>query len=395
MRYVLWLAALGCVVILSACAEDSADSGTGVPDVGQDAANGATDSNGRGTVEFAVSNGLTAFELATFYDRGTSRLVSLVGPGGEELIASTSEVGRGNGSSNPPHVTNYPFVDGNVRAGNYRAVYELEEGRQPQPVAGVELRTMILSKRDADTNNGVLRINLITAGPVADSEETRAALERALEIWRTIYERGGILLDVEWYRVEGPGTLPDPRQADPYYDQILQGVRSDSVNVVLGAGLTGLKGPYDQFGLLGTTPGAATASSRSVVVLSILALTGPDGQFDYEGTGSSEVHNNETRLAAEEMARLAARYLGLEDIVKFQGSSVIGSDSLSDTASCLSVVSCREEQGARNNLMFPVPLSKTQRPDDFEWGESGREFYPRDSITQQQRAVLNRHVLVD
>jgi hypothetical protein len=66
---------------------------------------------------------------------------------------------------------------------------------------------------------------------------------------------------------------------------------------------------------------------------------------------------------------------------------VESSDSLSDTESCLTEEQCESSGAARSNVLMPRPLRDRNR--------GGRRFHPRDAFTEQQRVVLNNHILVD
>ena len=242
------------------------------------------------------------------------------------------------------------------------------------------------------SGQSTLKVNLVLVGAVGGDSEVRKSLESALEIWQQIYQRAGIAIDPAWYDFDGPTELPDPRTGDSMYESISANTRSGSVNVVFGAKVDGLGSKETKFGLSGGLPGPVSPSPQSVVALSILAMTGSDGQFNLpdDQEGSTDIHNDEVRLAAEEMARLTSNYLGLENIVTFKGSQVVGQDTLSDTATCLTSTSCAYEGDARGNIMFPYPLPKIG---DYPHNE--KEYYPRDQITPMQEQVLKGSVLVN
>lgn len=384
---------LAAACFLVGCTNDTPEEGKWSANLKQEWITAILDQGGRASLQISIPPGAATFQLAAFFQSGTATLTSLTNPSGEEVVGASSESTTQHVSS-VPHVTNFPFLGGAVPGGMYTAVYKVTPAPKGPSVGGTEIRVLVTSKNDSDLRNGNLRVNLVTVGPVAGSSDTQGSLDNALEIWRTVYERGGILLDAQWYQFDGPATLPDPRAGNSLYEQISGNTRPDAVNVIFGEKVEGLRAPFDRFGLAGVVPGPATTTANGVVVLSILALTGQDGKFDYGGEGSTEVHNDETRLAAEEMGRLTARYLGLENIVQFSGSTVLAVDSLSDTETCYSYVSCRENSGARGNLMFPYPLNKTRNPENDRF-ENSREYYPRDIITEQQSLALNRHVLAD
>lgn len=392
MGYVKALAVAACLSCLISCTNGNESVGSGESDLesGQTHFSAITDEHGIATFSLPLSSLAASFQATVFSNSTSIRLVALKDPQGQDVTLASTEVTR---QSDPfaasPHSTNYPYVSGVILDGVYTARYQLTGD-----VDDAELNLILTTKSDSDLRNGTLRVNLSLIGPVGASTDTTASLKDALEVWRQIYSSAGVLLDDKWYQFDGPQTLPDPRSGDPFYSEIVQKTRANAVNLVFGSQLTGLKAPDSKYGLVGSIPGPFSLSAKGVVAISVLALTGPDGRFNYWDTGSTQVHNDETRLAAEEMSRLTARYLGLEHIVVFQGNKVVADDSLPDTSSCLTITACRSYREVRSNGMFPFPLDKNRSPYDRD-EDQGREFWPRDTFTESQRLALNRSVFVD
>ncbi len=377
------------VSIVGCTGGSSIDDGSSSLDVGEGSLSGTTDSDGTVTLDFPVTVDAVSFQLV-LQSGGEVASAALFDPNSEDITRSSSEAVRSDSSdSTSPYVINFPYRARAVSAGTYRVRYHLVNGQTP--LANADVRLTFFSKKDSDLNNGNLKLNIVLVGPVADSEETTSALDKSLEVMKQIYSRAGISIDPAWYSFAGPATLPDPRSNDPFYGDIATHTRPGAVNIVLGSDVKGLGSGESEFGRAGSIPGSFTLTNKSVIALGILEVTGRDGRFNYtDEPGATERHNDERRLAGEEIARLTARYLGLENIIEFSGQSVTGSDSLSDTPSCLSYTGCRTAQAARNNFMFPFPLREF---DDRERGDN--EYFARDNVTDQQREVINRSIFVD
>lgn len=396
MRFLKILLLALSLTCLAACTQDTTKSGQTSLQVEHSSYSAVTDGTGQAAIAFEIPEGTASFQVSADAAEGLIRVASLTDPEGREIRRNSSEMTR---SSDPftfgPNSLNYPFVEGGVLPGIYTVLYEVVESKKREPLAGQYIDLSVAVKPDDDLRNGTIAVNLILVGPVGYSPDTIDALEKALDIWRLMASRAGILIDDKWYNFDGGDLIPDPRSGDPFYGGITKAVRRGAVNLVFASRVGGLSGSGEnKFGLPGAIPGPLGPSPKGVIAISVLALTGNDGKFDYYETGSTRVHNSETRLAAEEMARLTARYLGLENIVTISGSRVVANDSLNDTAACLTLTACRNEAGVRNNMMFPFPLLKYSSPYD-DPKEPSREFFPRDVLSEKQRLVLNRSVFID
>ncbi|RIL12655.1 MAG: hypothetical protein DCC75_00090 [Proteobacteria bacterium] len=232
-----------------------------------------------------------------------------------------------------------------------------------------------------DFEPGAVRVNVSLVGPVTDSEDSINGIDKAVSYWRQIYGHADINLDVEMYSFDGPRTLPNPKNGDALYQMISSATRPNAVNIVFGSQVSGLRdfNSGENFGIPGGSPGSLQPSPNSAVAISVLQITGADGLFDYGKDGATERFDAEKRVAAEEMARLTAVYLGVPLLVRFQGGQVAGSDTLGDTPSCITYISCRETENTRGNVMFPFPMPKESILD---------EFYPRDQLTFSQRDLI-------
>jgi hypothetical protein len=376
---------------LSSCtnsdSDDDGEGGGGGASSANQAISAISDAGGRVNFNIAVEAGENGVLLEAACGEGELHLVSMSGPQGALGIPSTWSALNPSSNESCVAAVAIPTNAGSIPAGNYNVNFELKDGSRF--LAARTVSAVITKKRDSDLSGGTLKVNMILYGPVAGNLDATASLQNSVEVWKELFARANINLNVQWYEFAGDDDIPDPSKGDSLYEAITSQTRDGALNVVIAARVRGLSDGGTRYGKIGATPGPIMAGPRSVVALSILAITGADGRFDFENryvTGGT--HNDEERLAGEELARLGARYLGLEDIVTFRGgsSNVSDSDSLTDTPSCLTETDCRNEKPARNNTMFPKPLRKFDN--DFD------EFYAREIVTEQQSAVLNASALV-
>jgi hypothetical protein len=232
----------------------------------------------------------------------------------------------------------------------------------------------------------VLPVNLSLVGPAAGSDDTRTAIEDAVDRWKGIFSQAGVALDVQYYDFDGPRDLPDPREGDALYAQISGATRAAALNIVVGVDLDGVQGASNEsFGLVGGSPGPTSAGDRSVAAFAITRVAGEDGQFNFDGSGATQLWGDEVEVASEVLGALAGEYLGLKPVVTFDGNKVVATDGLSDTESCVTEVECKNEDSPRDNLMFPRVYKKP--------GE-GKNTYGRTRLSPQQIEILRASPLV-
>ncbi len=387
------------IVILAGCTDSGARGGGdegSLGDLDLQIESFEVDSNSAGVASFnlSVKPGVSSFQIVAHSATGLLSLSSVTEPSGNTIVEPTSSKLL-TGALTPqvsPLTFAAPLLGVPLSAGDYTIT--LRTNASNGAILGNQRITIdFVTRAGGGGSSGVLRVNMILVGPVGDSEPLRDGLESAVGIWKQIYARANLELDVKWYSVSGPAQVPDPRSANAYYADLISGRRSGALNVVVASDVAADSRSEDLFGIAGATPGPATSTAKSVVALSILSVTGRDGRFDFGGIGATVQHNDEVRLAAEEFSQLAAHYLGLTHIVELNsGNTVTSSDLLSDTNSCVTVTDCREERDVAENIMFPAPLRKNRDSDEFN---QPREYFPRDRITRQQQAVLHSNILID
>lgn len=345
----------------------------------------STSADGMVSFSFEIPAGSHSLQAVAQSPTGTLIPLSLRIGSSELLPISSFSTAQSQQNLSYKVTVNAPFIDGPLPGAQGSITFRYSPGG-----AGIGVALSILSKQDADPAQGTLRLNLINVGPSANSQELRSDLEGVINVVKQIYARIGILIDPAWYDFAGPEELPDPRGGSDLYRTISSSVRPLAVNVVFAARVDGLRSD-DRYAVAGAVPGPSIPSDRSVVIIDLIEVTGGDGAFqndDDDRDDRPSSHNDEIRLAAEEISRVVGNYLGLEPIVVFSGSRVVASDSLPDTESCLTEEACEGLERARSNVMMPRPIRERDN-------RGRRRFHARDSFSELQRRILNTHVLVD
>ena len=387
-------AILLCIICcLSACSSDSPDKGESDLDVGKLSASGVSDAQGRGSVSFRIAEGVTHFQLITHTTGATLGLAALVGPSGEVLIAGdTTRVSGATQFTSGPNVLNFPVpgVTAPIQAGEYTAFY-VTENPGGDDVGSARLRAEVVTKSDADPSNGTLKVDVVFHGAIKDSVETIDGINSAIGIFRQIYERAGLLLDVERYEIQGSTPIPNPRSGDVFYERLSAQTRPNSLLIVFANQVSNLQAPDGQSAVSGSLPGAFVPSNHSAIAVDLQAAAGFDGRFDFSsdefGGFSDREDRNEIRLLAESLVFSTGQYLGLFETVTLEGD-IVSSTDLLDTEKCINRTACQNNKGANGNIMFPEPLER-------RFGDIEDEFFPRDRISAGQRAVLHSSPGVD
>lgn len=382
------------VLSLSGCTSDSDDGdtsgggGTNPPIVlSERNLRSQANSDGVVTFTFELPAGTSAFQLLTFPGNNQIQLLTLSGPQGNIELSALSALDRpATRFQSQLNVLNMPFTPTNLAAGAYSARYLVVELAGETPAAGAEVTAKLLSKSDSNLDSGSVGVNMILTGPLSGSSDLREDLEDALSRAASILSSAGLSLNVEWFDVMGPDILPDPRSGDIFYANLANEVRPNAVNIVFGSQVTGLSDPDFRYTVTTFDGSPAVPTAFSVGAISILTVAGSDGKFNFDGDDADQVHEDEIRLASEEIAQLIAHYLGLAHIVQNAGGITTAADALTDTPSCVTIAECRDEETVRENLMFPYPL---------EVLNSNEDTYGRTQLTSQQKQILQRSVLVN
>ena len=337
-----------------------------------------TESNGSAESTFNIPDGATKFSIvAELGPTDSVKFTRLADSGGADYLSPSGEMINfgefsflGANSVNAPSRSSDPALNA---ANQFDVQVDTISGRVGGSEAGLNVEFSLVSRADADLNNGTLLVNLFFVGSVAQTAEAKAAVEAAVTEFRRIYrEQAGITLNIQTHDIDGPTVLALPVDGDPFYKTAGTQVNFPAVNLYIGGDIEGSEG--EVLGVAAGIPGPPIPTIRSAVTASIVTGGGPDGSYS----------PLEIRLLGETLAHECGHFVGLFHPVDYSGSSVTSSDPLSDTPSCRRNSECEGIGALTSNLMYVTPLSD---------GNGG--LIPQNQLTPQQRAVMNRYAAVD
>jgi len=364
--------------------EDSVSSNSVIIEDSIFALTAVTDNSGRGSITFAVPEGVNKLSITAeaigsvirFEAAESSSGVNYLDPGGEILTTAVS-VFRDVSAINVPSRSSDSPLD---PTSALTITVQVGSGANTQvlnPVANQTVTFIINSKADSDLNSGALPVNLFSVGPIAQSSSNGEAISRAVSLFRSIYgSQANVQIRLSEFSISGPNTLPDPISGSDFYLSAASGAPSPAVNIFIGTDVSSsFAGMASLLGLASGIPGPPNPSARSVVGISLLGSAGIDGEFS----------DREVQLLGETLAHETGHYLGLFHTVEISGGGdIFGFDPLGDTPTCGSLDECLSQEVLVTNLMFPSPV----------FTNDGSPL-PQNSLSSEQRAVINRYVVVD
>ncbi len=239
-----------------------------------------------------------------------------------------------------------------------------------------ELDVRILLASDSDPVAGVLPIDLVYYGAVADDPALVAATEAAIDVWIDLYADVGITLDITSREVDGPPLPPptDPAAADQWTALAESDPHSaigpvGRVHLVLSPDdVPGSVGALGAIGVAGDIPGPLVPSPRSGIRMVPERICGTDGDCDAL----------DVRTYGELMAHEVGHHLGLFHPTE---DSWDRWDAHSDTAECTSRSACEASLGS--NVMFPYVVCRQG------------DCPPQSDLTPQQIGSMHAYTGVD
>lgn len=389
------------LVLLNGCTKDSEDpfveSGSQSPApyaIRQETQTEAC-SEGEAIVKVEIENNTTSFQIVTRSPARPLRINQIVSPTGEIIFdrtrAGDSAMSNAGEFQSQVNTFTYPIFSTlpTVTAGLYTINYELDESSEPSI-----LQTTVLTKRDADLNQGILNINLIYAGPISEAYASKIAISEAMEFAKWVFKNANVDLRIVEYNIpEAPARMPDPIAGDPLYEEFAK-ITGPGINLYMAAEVANLRVSNYESATTGSNPGPFIPTARSAVVISINEASGSDGLFNGgrdiyrpQDIGKDPKVFDETRVMAESITKELLRYLGLAHSVEFKGNIISKSDII-DSPKCNSKTDCFNDRLARHNIMFPEPATGRK----WEHGRNEFILYPRLDLSNDQIAMINRSV---
>jgi len=326
--------------------------------------------NGQAKFKLPVNEGETSF-LATVEVESPyhTHFQYLDAPGGENLFDWEEETLGDHSKTNAGYIAetvnlNWPVLDSDpaLAEGKYKIAFNVVEGRE---FVASPIRLSVALKADDDLTSGVLNVAIVYAGGTDEDEGVVAAVESALDHWIELYAEIGVDLAFTTATYEDGDLDPPAFGTDDAFVEIAEMTGFREVSVVIAPDINALD---DVFGIAGDIPGPLVATRRSGILVSASQSAGTDGEFDAV----------DVRVLGETLAHETGHYLGLFHPVEVTFDTW---DALSDTPECDGEFNCVEAM--EDFLMFPFPVCGLVA------------CTPQDVVTDEQGAVVNRHVAIE
>lgn len=329
-----------------------------------------TSEDGIGELRFDVNDGVDAVLFTASSEGNYLTVEVLEDPDGDWIFDNSDWYGDDNnltGASYPYGQNtsfNWPIrgEDDDIEEGEW-TIYFGVYGLTGSPKDGQDIEVDWHEKRDEDGfDEGTVRVRIVYADGLDDDEDLAEAVEGAVERWEEIYNDVGVELEVEYASSNIDEDLSSPGNRTDEITEVAEETDGRQITVLIGDSIDGSTSDY--YGVAGSIPGTLDANSNAAVVISWIANSGGDGEFD-EG---------DVRLFGETMAHEVGHYLGMFHPVEWTYDMW---DALDDTEECSSETKCINQLG--ENLMFPYPICGIA------------SCNPQGDVTDDQTGVINRY----
>ena len=259
-------------------------------------------------------------------------------------------------------VLNWPIrrVDGDLTNGTWTVNVGVIDNQGYYVDKGVNVNVHVKLKADPDFSQGTVKARIVYADGLADDPIVTGGVQAAVSTWKQIWGAYGLNLNVVYEPSTFAVDQPSPGNSAEEGD-IAAGAGTKEITVFIGETIDG---GMDYYGISGGIPGGLAPTNHSLVVISWLANSGGDGQFNAD----------DIRIFGETLAHECGHYLGLFHPVE---TTYDYWDALSDTVECSNARACENDLG--ENLMFPYPVCDYTSCD------------PQQTLSQQQMAVTQRY----
>ena len=357
--------------------DDDDQSGNGVNSDIVFTQSASTNGSGVAEFDFQVADGVTKFSIVAEVNSNSVSFLEIeddsgnnyLNPNSVQLSEGDTPISLINSVTVPSRAAD-PIVN-SARIYTVRAYASDSSGFSPE--SGVNIRLTVIGQQDSNLSNGTMNVNVFYVGSIAQSTESKNAVETAISEFTRIYrDEANVAINIRELDMDGPNLIPDPVDGSSIYTSASSQVTQPSISILVAGDISGFEGEI--YGIAGGIPGPPKSSIHSGVAVSLLTSAGPNGTFS----------NTELRVLGETLAHETGHYLGLFHPADFNGNFVSNTDPLSDTQSCNSLDSCDSNNSLITNLMYATPIE-----------DNNGGLVPQNQLTSQQAGVVNRYIAVD
>ena len=356
-----------------------------------------SDEAGNFQVNFNLSQDISAFQIISKANSEEIGVVSVISPNGEVLFDADTYYSdyQTDGKQFQKNVNTFNFpvtpTSSNLKEGAYTVTYKLRSKAKNKDISST-----LIVKSDSNKSSGVITLNVIFMGSVANSAEIIKDIKKALDSYSIpTINKAGIAVNVNYFSFPNSASiLPDPTSGDSLYESISANVPS-GINLFMGADVKNFSKYNGHSGVSASVPGPVLPTSKSAIAFSLNKAVGSDGEFngrghnDVDDSEKDEDEGDERRLFSDTISHEVFHYLGLRNSVEFQGNTVSWGDGL-NSEKCVERNRCEEIKKARENVMYPYPIRHTANSDDYNY-----YWYVRNIVSSDQRMVANKWVGVN
>lgn len=358
-----------------------------------------TKSSEDGTVRinFQVKSNTSSFQLITKSESEKIGVLSVISPNNEVIFDGNTFYSdyQTDGKQFQENINTFNFpvtpTTENLQEGTYTVNLKLSSGKGNKIV-----NSSLITKSDSNKTSGVLTLNVIFAGSIANSEELIKNIKKALNDYtiKTL-NKASLAINTNYYSYPNISSiLPNPQSGDALYENI-SGQLPSGINLFMGTDVKNFNSYSGHSGVSASVPGPILPTKKSAIAFSISKAVGNDGEFngrgynDINNTEKDEDEGDEVKLFADTISHEIFHYLGLRNSIEFSSNTVVWGDGL-NSEKCADKKRCEQVKEARGNVMYPYPIlhRSTQEDEHYYW-------YERNYVSSEQKIVANKWVGVN
>jgi len=321
-----------------------------------------TDEDGEAQFSLVVPSGAQTVQLGVHApdEDGFFRLISLIDPDGDEVLASLepSERAHQNVAQRPAGLTtpvltiNHPFHEEvAVQAGTWTAEVQLIDDAEA-PAPDILLMPFVVTNEVPVSERHILAIQVRTAVGLIESEEDALWLEEVLFDTTQVFATVGIDLEITVQEADwGPAVVP-PFEGGAVFEE--HTAAAEEILVVIGQSWT--DGSEYRGGQVGAVPLPLIPTAHSALAI---AIEPHRMEFQEHPVATTLIHE-------------LGHVLGLVHTVDFEDSMTSLTDALEDTEECEEFWDCLDDAAVCTNAMFPASDCVEARVPDVLWFSDGQ-----------------------